>query len=187
MGKLDCHSRDTGWPVKHGQKGAISRKFLPKLFFPILLLASPVAGAPRAGSEEDAPHCPLVVQNYLETVGLLTNNPSETPPVIVIDLKGAPVDCLPRSLSPADHAEAARMLHESSQLFSNDNMGDTFHTRYGRACIVVSGTTQNGAAYLGFIVSYDLQQMTRAECIRRASSDLERYRTHSRNAPSTSP
>lgn len=100
--------------------------------------------------------------------------PADTPSVVVIDLQGTPVDCLPRTLTPADHANAVWMIHQTSKIsLSDDTPGDTFHTRYGRACMVSLGRGQDEKPYLGLVVSYDPGQMTRPACIQRARSSME--------------
>lgn len=159
----------------HDGASASARLFC--LFFPCLMtqiLASPAASAPTVAPQHNQPHCPQVVHDFLDDIGLLSDVPADMPPVVVIDLQGAAVDCLPRSLPPADHAEAVWMLHETSKMFSLHSIADDeFHTRYGRACMVGLGGGQDGKRYLGLVVSYDLAHMTRPACIQRARSSIE--------------
>ncbi|WP_282029828.1 hypothetical protein [Paracoccus marcusii] len=73
-----------------------------------------IANQPSAPPPEPSTSCPPVVQEFLETVGLLPALPDYARPLVAIGTRGYPLDCLPRTLPAQEHAQTAAFLHQSS-------------------------------------------------------------------------
>lgn len=134
----------------------------------LALAAGPALAKPSAPPPEPATLCPPVVQTFLETVGLLPELPDDARPIVLIEMHGRPLDCLPRTLPAPVHAQAAAFLHQSGIVMTSDRPA-------GPVCFVSEGHL-GSTAYIGLIVSYDLEQMTSPTCLNHARQDLERLK-----------
>ena len=77
----------------------------------LIALASLPAMAHRPGATPSGTRamCPPVVEDFLEAIGLLPDLPTGIPPVVLIDVQGHPLDCLPRTLPVQVHVQAAEL------------------------------------------------------------------------------
>lgn len=132
------------------------------------LAGGPAIAKPSAPPSEPSASCPPVVQEFLETVGLLPELPDYARPIVLIDVHGHPLDCLPRTLPAHVHVQAAEFLHQSGIVVTYDRPA-------GPVCFVSEGHL-GSTAYIGLIVSYDLARMNSPTCLNHARQDLERLK-----------
>lgn len=130
----------------------------------LALAGGPAIAKPSTPPAEPFALCPPVVQEFLETVGLLPELPDYARPIVLIDIHGHPLDCLPRTLPAPVHAQAAAFLHQSGVVMTNDRPA-------GPVCFV-SEARLGRTAYIGLIVSYDLAQMKSQECLEHTRQGL---------------
>ncbi|TGN52614.1 hypothetical protein E4L95_16190 [Paracoccus liaowanqingii] len=140
------------------------------LFSVLIVLAGvpAIAYAPGAKPSKPSAICPPVVQELLETIGLLPDPPDYARPIVLIDVQGHPLDCLPRTLPAQVHTQAAEFLHLSGPVMTYDRPS-------GPVCFV-SERYLGSTAYIGLIVSYDLAQMKSPTCLNHARQDVERLK-----------
>jgi hypothetical protein len=134
----------------------------------LVLAGGPAIAKPSAPPAEPSASCPPVVREFLETVGLLPELPDYARPIVLIDVHGHPLDCLPRTLPAHVHAQAAEFLHQSGIVMTYDRPA-------GPVCFVSEGHLES-TAYIGLIVSYDLARMNSPTCLNYARQDLERLK-----------
>ena len=130
-----------------------------------------LAGVPAIADEPSAPPfespatCPPVVQEFLEVVGLLPEVPEHAQPIVLIDVQGQLLGCLPQTLASPLHAQAAAFLHQGGIVMAQ-------HQEAGPVCRIGKvrlGTT----SFMGLIVSYDPALMRNQACLQQARQDLE--------------
>jgi hypothetical protein len=105
------------------------------------------------------------VREFLEVVGLLPEVPEYAQPIVLIDVQGQLLGCLPQTLASPRHAQAAAFLHQGGIVMSQ-------HQEAGPVCRIGEvrlGTT----SFIGLIVSYDPAQMRNQACLQQARQDLE--------------
>ena len=127
-----------------------------------------IANQPSVLPPDPSTLCPPVVQEFLETVGLLPELPDYAQPIVLIDVQGHPLDCLPRTLPAHVHAQAAEFLHQFTIFMALDQDGAPI-------CQIGEARLED-TAYISLIVSYDLAQMKSRACLERARQDLGRLR-----------
>ena len=131
----------------------------------LALAGGPAIAKPSTPPAEPFALCPPVVQEFLETVGLLLELPDYARPIVLIDMHGHPLDCLPLTMPAHVHAQAAAFLHQSG-------IAMTYDRPAGPVCFVSEGHL-GSTAYIGLIVSYDLAQMKSQACLEHARQGLE--------------
>lgn len=129
------------------------------------LAGGPAIAKPSAPPSEPSASCAPVVQEFLETVGLLPELPDYARPIVLIDVHGHPLDCLPRTLPAHVHAQAAEFLHQSGIIMAQDQEA-------GPVCRIGKARLED-MSFIGLIVSYDLARMNNSTCLQRARQDLD--------------
>jgi len=138
------------------------------LFSALLALAGApaIAYQPSAQPPEPSALCPPVVQDFLEAIGLLPGPLAHTRPIVLIDVQGHPLDCLPRVLPPQLHDQVAEFIHQGGIIMSKDSESSP-------VCLMSEGSLEN-VPFIGLIVSYDLAQMKSPMCLHDARKSLGR-------------
>lgn len=145
-------------------------------YWPRVLISALVglAGVPAIADQPSAPlsktfaTCPPIAQDFLEAVGLLPELPDYARPLVVIDMEGHPLDCLPQTLPPPLHAGAAAFLHQFSIVMARDQEA-------GPVCRLGEARLED-TSFIGLILSDDPAQMKSQACLQRARQDLEELR-----------
>lgn len=122
-------------------------------------------GAPLSGASTT---CPPIAQDFLEAVGLLPELPDYAQPLMLIDIQGHPLDCLPRTLSPLLHARAAAFLHQFTLFMGQDQEA-------GPVCRLGEVRLED-TSFIGLILSDDPAQMKSQACLQQARQDLKELR-----------
>ncbi|WP_394228051.1 hypothetical protein [Paracoccus marcusii] len=130
----------------------------------LVLAGGPAIAKPSTPPAEPSVSCPPVVQEFLETVGLLPELPDYARPIVLIDVHGHPLDCLPRTLPAHVHAQAVSFLHQFTIFMARDQGG-------APVCQVGEARLQD-TSFISLIVSYDLARMNSPACLQRARQDL---------------
>jgi len=131
----------------------------------LALAGGPAIAKPSAPPAEPSASCPPVVQAFLEAVGLSPELPDHARPIVLIDVNGHPLDCLPRTLPAPVQAQAAAFLHQSGIIMAQDQEA-------GPVCRIGEARLQE-TSFIGLIVSYDLTRMNNPTCLQRARQDLD--------------
>lgn len=130
-----------------------------------------LAGMPALANRQIAPPpepsalCPPVVEEFLEAVGLLPELPDYAQPLVVIDIEGNPLDCLPRTLPPEQHAQAVAFLHQFTIFMARDQGG-------APACQIGEASLKD-ISFISLILSYDLTEMKSEACLQQVRQSLE--------------
>ena len=133
-----------------------------------------LAGVPAIADQAGAPlsdafaTCPPIAQDFLEAVGLLPELPDYARPLVLIDIQGHPLDCLPRTLPPPLHARAAAFLHQFTLFMAQDKEA-------GPVCRL-GGARLEDTSFIGLILSDDPVQMKSQACLQQAGQDLKELR-----------
>jgi hypothetical protein len=127
-----------------------------------------IADQPGAPLSEASAICPPIAQDFLEAVGLLPELPDYAQPLVLIDIQGHPLDCLPRTLSPPLHARAAAFLHQFTLFMSQDQEA-------GPVCRLGEVRLED-TSFIGLILSNDPAQMKSQACLQQARQDLKELR-----------
>lgn len=138
-----------------------------------------IANRPITPPPEPSALCPPVVEEFLEAVGLFPELPDYAQPLVVIDIEGHPLDCLPRTLTPDLHAQAVAFLHQFTIFMAQDQGGAPI-------CQIGEARLQD-TTFISLILSYDLAQMKGEACLQQVRQSLELLRDRSPLRPLTQP
>ncbi|WP_282029653.1 hypothetical protein [Paracoccus marcusii] len=127
-----------------------------------------IADQPSAPLSETSATCPPIAQDFLEAIGLLPELPDYARSLVVIDLEGRPLDCVPQTLPPPLHARAAAFLLQFSIVMARDQEAGPV-CRFGEARL-------EDTSFIGLILSDDPAQIKSQACLQRARQDLEGLR-----------
>jgi hypothetical protein len=130
----------------------------------LALAGGPAIAKPSIPPAEPSASCPPGVREFLEAVGLSPELPDHARPIVLIDVHGHPLDCLPRTLPAREQAQAAAFLHQSGIIMAQDQEA-------GPVCRIGEARLED-TSFIGLIVSYDLAWMKSPTCLQRARQDL---------------
>lgn len=131
----------------------------------LVLAGGPAIAKPSAPPPDPSTLCPPVVEEFLEAVGLLPELPDYARPIVLIDVNGHPLDCLPQTLPAQEHAQAVSFLHQFTIFMARDQGG-------APVCQVGEARLQD-TSFISLIVSYDLARMNSPACLQQARQDLD--------------
>lgn len=127
-----------------------------------------IADQPGAPLSEASTTCPPIAQDFLEAVGLLPELPDYARPLVLIDIQGHPLDCLPRTLPPLLHARAAVFLRQFTLLMDQEEEA-------GPVCQLGEARLED-TSFISLILSDDPVQMKSQACLQQARQDLKELR-----------
>ncbi len=145
----------------------------------LALAGGPAIAKPSTPPPDPSTLCPPVVQAFLEAVGLWPELPDYARPIVLIDVNGHPLDCLPRTLPAREQAQAAAFLHQSGIIMAQDQEA-------GPVCRIGEARLED-TSFIGLIVSYDLARMNSPTCLQRARQELDMLQERSLGKAPTQP